>query len=525
MLTKMVGYFVGLVAAGLTVTALADVRLPGIFSDHMVLQRDQAVPVWGWAQPGEEITVKMGVAKATTTTGKDGRWMVKLAPQPMSAAPLTLTVAGRNTVTVQDVLLGDVWLCSGQSNMEFGLGGCNAPQDIEAAQFPTLRRIKFDHTTASKPADDIPGRWEVCTPQSAPGWTAVGFYFARRIQQETGVPIGLIDDNWGGTRIEPWIPPSGFEQVDSLAGILVDVTNRCQSYRAELGKALGPLEQWIGDARKALTAPGADIPVQPPVPGNPYNDASFPSSIYNAMIHPIVPFGLKGAIWYQGESNGGEGDEYYAKMRALIGGWRELWAQGDFPFYFVQLANFTQPNNDPAGGDGWARVRMAQLKSLEIPKTGMAVTIELADADNPNDIHPKNKFDVGERLALWALAKDYGKAGLVYSGPLYQSLKVEGNKARIFFTSVGSGLMVGKKEGRQPTIEDKTAKLKRFAIAGQDRKWFWADAVIDGATVVVSSPNVPAPVAVRYAYSMNPAGCNLYNREGLPASPFRTDDW
>ncbi|MGN6553147.1 MAG: sialate O-acetylesterase [Verrucomicrobiota bacterium] len=518
-------FFFGFVVVLLAATAEAEVRLPSIFSDHVVLQRDQALPVWGWADPGEQVTVTFGVAKAVVTTGKNGRWAVQLAPQPASSDPLTLTVSGRNTIVVQDVLLGDVWLCSGQSNMEFGLGGCNAKEDIEAAQFPTLRRIKFNHVTAEKPADQIPGRWEICTPQSAPGFTAVGFYFARRIQKETGVPIGLIDDNWGGTRIEPWIPPSGFEMEDSLAGIVADVKKREQSYRDDLGKALDPLEQWIVQARKALATNGAELPVQPQIPGNPYNDASFPSSLYNGMIHPIVPFGIKGAIWYQGESNGGEGDEYYAKMRALIGGWRKLWAQGDFPFYFVQLANFTQPNDDPAGGDGWARVRMAQLKSLEIPKTGMAVAIDLADADNPNDIHPKNKFDVGERLALWALARDYGKGGLVCSGPLYRSMKVEGDKVHISFASVGGGLMAARKEGREPAAEDASGKLKRFAIAGADRKWFWADAIIDGDTVIVSSPKVPAPVAVRYGYSMNPAGCNLYNREGLPASPFRTDNW
>ena len=240
------------------------------------------------------------------------------------------------------------------------------------------------------------------------------------------------------------------------------------------------------------------------------------------MINPVVPFGIKGAIWYQGESNGGEGDSYYHKMRALVNGWRKVWNQGDFSFYHVQLANWQKPNNEPAGGDGWAKVRMAQLQSLQIPNTGMAVTVDIGDA---GDIHPKNKFDVGERLALWALRDNYGKKDLVVSGPLYKSLKVEGNKIRVSFDHVGGGLIVGKKDGRNPTVEDKGGKLQRFAIAGEDKKWVWAEAVIDGPAVVVSSPDVPKPAAVRYAYSMNPEGCNLYNKEGLPASPFRTDVW
>jgi sialate O-acetylesterase len=243
------------------------------------------------------------------------------------------------------------------------------------------------------------------------------------------------------------------------------------------------------------------------------------------MIHPLVNFRIKGALWYQGESNGGEGDSYFFKKRALIGSWRHLWAEGDFPFYFVQLANFQKPNPDPAGGDGWARVRMAQSRCLTIPHTGMAVAIDLADADNPDDIHPKNKQDVGERLARWALAKDYGRKDVVCSGPLYKEMKVEGDRIRIVFDSTGSGLTAASKIGRAPILADPQGRLQGFAIAGEDRKWVWADATIDGASVLVASPAVPKPVAVRYAFTMNPAKANLYNKDGLPASPFRTDDW
>ena len=244
--------------------------------------------------------------------------------------------------------------------------------------------------------------------------------------------------------------------------------------------------------------------------------------MYNAMIHPLVRFPIKGALWYQGESNGGEGDGYCDKMRALIGGWRKQWGGGDFPFYFVQLANFQGANENPAGGDGWARVRAAQNKALAIPDTGMAVIIDIGEA---NDIHPRNKYDVGARLARWALARDYGQKDVVVSGPLFREMKIEGDKARLCFDHAAPGLMVGKKDGRAPAVENKDGKLRRFAVAGTDKVWQWAEAVIDGETVVVSSPKVKEPVAVRYAFSMNPEGANLYNREGLPASPFRTDNW
>ena len=249
------------------------------------------------------------------------------------------------------------------------------------------------------------------------------------------------------------------------------------------------------------------------------------SGMYNSMIHPFVHLPIKGALWYQGESNGGEGETYYDKMRALIGGWRKQWGQGNFPFYYVQLANFQAPSEDPAGGSGWAKLRDAQTKSLTIPNTGMAVITDTVPLAEKDDIHPKNNFDVGLRLARWALARDYGQKNLEVSGPLFKALKVEGNKARLAFDHTGTGLMIGKKDGRTPATAASGEKLKHFAIAGADKKWFWAEAVIDGNTVTVSSPEVKEPVAVRYAYQMNPDGANLYNKEGLPASPFRTDTW
>ena len=510
---------------GLVSLAQADVRLPRIFTDHMVLQRDVPVHVWGWAEPGEKVTVQFAGQTVTATASAKGAWMVKLAAMKASATPQELIVKGKNSITIADVLVGDVWICSGQSNMEFDMNGCNAPEDIAAANLPSIRHIKLDHRAMGQPDAEVVGQWSACTPDTVRGFTAVGFYFARRIQKETGVPIGLLNDNWGGTRIEPWVPLCGFDMVPSLTNIPAEVQQRSQQYRVDLGKQLEAMAKWIAGVKVALASPNATIPPQPPLPGDPMTDAGFPTTLYNGMISPVMHYAIKGAIWYQGEANGGEGDEYYDKMRALIGGWRKVWNQGEFPFYFVQLANFQKPNDNPEGGDGWAKVRMAQTKSLGIPKTGMAVAIDLADAGNPDDIHPKNKFDVGERLALWALAKDYGKTSLVYSGPLYKDMKAEGGKIRLSFDCAGSGLIVGRKEGLKPVVEDSGAKLKKFAIAGEDKKWCWADAVIEGKTVVVSSPQVPTPVAVRYAFSMNPDGCNLYNKEGLPASPFRTDNW
>ncbi len=506
-------------------TVVADVSVPAVFSDFMVLQRGMEVPVWGKAEAGEKVTVSFGGKEVSTEAGADGKWMVKLPAMEASAEGRELVVAGKNRLGIQDVLVGDVWMCSGQSNMEWSMGACDAAEDIAAADFPAIRRIKAGHVSLSRPTDVVPGKWEKCTPQSARGFTAVGFYFARKVHQEVGVPVGILDCNWGGTRIEPWTAPEGFAMVESLKGMAEEMKKREAAYRAEMGKRLDEVEAWIGKVREAVKTEDGEIPPQPQIPGNPAAGSGSPMALYNGMVHPMVPFGIKGALWYQGESNGGEGDEYFEKMRALVLGWRKVWGQGEFPFYFVQLANHEQPTDDPAGGNGWARHRMAQLRAMkEIPKAGMAVIIDVGEA---GDIHPKNKFDVGERLARWALNRDYGKTDVVVSGPIFDSASVEGDKVRVKFMaeSLGGGLMVGKKEGRKPTEGVKDGKLERFAVAGEDKKWVWAEAVIDGDSVVVSSPQVAAPVAVRYAYSMNPAGANLYNKEGLPASPFRTDGW
>ena len=464
------------------VAARADVRVSNLFGDNMVLQREMAVPIWGTADPGEAVTVKIGDAQASAQADAQGKWMVKLPAMQANAKPQELTISGKNTLTIKNVLVGDVWVCSGQSNMEFGLGGCNAPQDIAAANYPTLRRIKLDHRAVG-PARQArsPAAGRSALPAAQPGFTAVGFYFARRIQKETGA-AHRTDRRQLGRHADRAVDPALRLSTWSRRWRTSwgNRANACRPIASEMGKRSGGDGEVGCRGQAALATPDSQIPAQPQMPNNPLTDAGFPTTLYNGMIHPIAPYAIKGVLWYQGESNGGEGDEYYHKMRALVGGWRKVWNQGDFPFYFVQLANFQQPNQDPAGGDGWAKIRMAQFKSLQIPHTGMAVAIDLADADKPGDIHPKNKFDVGERLAVWALHDDYGKQDLVFSGPLYKSMKVEDGKIRVSFDFVGGGLMVGKKDGRNPTVEDQGGKFNCFAVAGEDKKWHWADAVIDG---------------------------------------------
>jgi len=465
-------------------SARADVKLASVFGDSMVLQRDLPVPVWGWADAGEAVTVTLGDQTKKTETKSDGKWRVTLDVLAANATGQSLTVQGKNTIALKDVLIGEVWICSGQSNMEWAVNGTlNAKEEVAAANHPQIRLFNVPgHHTSPVPKETCPGTWQVCAPDTVGGFSAVGYFFGRRLQQEVNVPIGLVGSNWGGTRIEPWTSPAGFQSVPELKAIADQVA----AYNKET-KVTG----------------------------------TSPSAIYNAMIHPLAPFAMRGAIWYQGESNGGEGESYFHKTQALVNGWRKLF-NPDLAFYWVQLADFQKPNQNPAGGDGWAKIREAQRKALGIKHTGMAVIIDIGQA---NDIHPRNKQDVGWRLAQWALHQTYGKKQIVPSGPLFKSQKVEGNAIRLAFDSVGGGLIVGKKEGLEPTKEVSDGKLARFAIAGSDKQWRWADATIDGDTVVVKSSDVANPVAVRYAYTMNPEGANLYNKEGIPASPFRTDDW
>ena len=354
----------------------------------------------------------------------------------------------------------------------------------------------------------------------------MGFYFARRVQKETGVPIGLLRSSVGGTNIELWMAQDTLMNTPALSAYGNQMRESLAEYRRELADVLFSVEEWTAACRKAEKA-AEPLPLPPEMPDFPFGEKGFRPrciTLHNGMIAPLVPFALRGVLWYQGENNAGsvaDGRQYIEKKRALLADWRNWFGDPELPFYFVQLAAWQNPSENPAGGDGWANFREAQRLCLTLPHTGMAVTTDIGDAA---DIHPKNKFDVGERLARWALVNQYGKK-IEPSGPLYRQLRVEGSKAIVEFDHTGAGLMVGRKVGLQPTVEENGASLRRFAIAGQDRTWFWAEAQIEGNTVVCTHPQVPHPVAVRYGFSMNPDGANLYNRDGLPASPFRSDSW
>lgn len=449
----------------------AEVRLPAVLTDHMVVQREKPILVWGWDDAGSEVVVSIGGHQAAAKADADGRWQVALPPHK-AGGPHSIKIKGTSELTLTDVLVGEVWLCSGQSNMEWTVNNSNNPkEEVAAANHPQIRHIKIPHVPADQPQSDVSSQgWQVCSPQTAGNFTAVGYYFGRKLQQELEVPIGLIGSNWGGTRIEPWTPPEGFRAVPALKN--------------------------IADNLKDFPAKNKEGRI---------NHQS-PLALYNGMISPLLPYPIRGAIWYQGESNNGEGMLYFEKMKALVAGWRSVWNNPEMPFYFVQLAPFKY------GGDPTrlAGIWEAQTKALEIPHTGMAVTVDIG---NVKDIHPRNKQDVGKRLALWALAKDYGMKDVAYSGPLYRGMKVDGNKVVLSFDHVGDGLV---SRDDQP--------LSWFTVAGDNKAFVEAKAEIVGDTIVVSSDSVEKPVAVRFGWHQE-AEPNLSNSHGLPASPFRTDAW
>ncbi|MBA7470442.1 hypothetical protein ES707_05728 [subsurface metagenome] len=488
--------------------ALADVRLPAVISDNMVLQGNKKVSIWGWAKPGEEVMV--GVSwhsmKWAVTADKDGKWMFKMN-SPKTGGPYEMTITGKNTITIKNIMVGEVWVCSGQSNMQMSVqASANAEQEISAANYPNIRLFTVTRKVATEPQSDCVGSWTLCSPQTVPGFSAVAYYFGRELHKKLDIPIGLIHTSWGGTPSEAWTRREILEKEADAAPILA----RYDDVVAKYPQAKKEHEQKIVEWKKAVEkakAEGEKMPRRPGAPRGPEHPHS-PAGLYNAMIAPLIPYGIGGAIWYQGESNASRAYQYRKLFPAMIKNWRNDWGQGKFPFLFVQLANFMAVDTEPADSM-WAELREAQLMTLDLPNTGMAVIIDIGEA---NDIHPKNKQDVGKRLALWALAGSYGKK-LVYSGPIYKSMKIEDDKVILYFEHVGGGLIAA---GDEP--------LKSFAIAGADRKFVWADAKINGDNIVVSSGEVSAPAAVRYAWADNPV-CNLYNEEGLPASPFRTDSW
>jgi sialate O-acetylesterase len=495
-------------------TVFADVSLPAVICDNMVLQRGRASAIWGWAEPGEKVSVKGSWQWfwASTSADADGRWNVNVLP-PRAAGPYEITIHGRNTITIKNVLVGEVWVCSGQSNMQWSVqASANAQEEVAAAKYPQIRLFYVKREVADEPKSNCTGNWVECRPETVPGFSAVAYFFGRELHKELGVPVGLIHTSWGGTPAEAWTRRGELEKESDFAPILKRSADSIARYPQAKADYEKKLEAWKEAAKKAKEA-GTKEPRRPRGPSSPLNSHT-PAALYNAMIAPLIPYGIQGAIWYQGESNAGRAYQYRKLFPAMITNWREDWGQGDFQFLFVQLANFMAVKPDPCDS-AWAELREAQSMTLRLPNTGMAVIIDIGEAD---DIHPKNKQDVGKRLALWALAKTHGKK-LVYSGPIYESMRVAGSKIVLSFEHVGGGLVAGCGE-RASAGEP----LKGFAIAGEDRKFVWADAIIEGDTIVVSSDKVAEPVAVRYAWADNPV-CNLYNKEGLPASPFRTDDW
>ena len=495
----------------LVAAASAEVRLPALFGDNMVIQADKPVPVWGWAEPGETITV---AACGKTVTGKaaaDGRWQVCL-PATKPGGPMEITIKdATSSRTLANVLVGEVWIGSGQSNMEWSVDRSLDPEkEIAAARYPKIRLFVVEHKTSDKPEQDCKGEWVECSPESVGRFSAVAYFFGRELHKELGVPVGLIKTAWGGTPAESWISGEALQSQPSLKPLLERWEQQIANYPKVEPVLKKNYEQQLERWKKAVAKARAEkkpIPRGPQPPQDPKDSPHRPANLYNGMIAPLLPCAFRGAIWYQGESNVSRAWQYRTIFPLMICDWRDRWSQGNFPFGLVQLAPFRYGGQDPAS---CAELREAQALVLKtLPATGMAVTTDIGDV---RDIHPKNKQEVGRRLALWALATAYGR-DVVYQGPTYKSMAVEGGKIRVRFDHAESGLV---------TRDGKPADW--FTIAGADQKFCPATAEIQGETIVVSSPEVTRPVAVRFGWN-DTAEPNLANKTGLPAPQFRTDSW
>ncbi|SHE44606.1 sialate O-acetylesterase [Mariniphaga anaerophila] len=633
--------------AGVNFNAEADVKLPRIFSSNMVLQQGIDIPFWGWADRGERIEITFAGNTVRTRADAEGKWKLEL-PEQDYGGPYKVIIKGKNTIELDNVMVGEVWICSGQSNMEWRVEQSNnAEEEVAAVEYPEIRLFTVPKAVSQFPGDDISdGAWEQCTPETVGGFSAVGYFFGRDLYQELQVPVGLIHTSWGGTVAETWISPNsiaddpdfsakmielqqmnmesyrqarldkvkallggeiptqdlgmvdgkpvwaaidfddsdwqsikapmyweyqGYVDIDGIGWYRKEVQLDEEATQTELMLHLGKVDdsditffngieigrtenkydenrvytidkKYLKTGKNVIAVRVDDTGGNGGIWGDPENQLlvsenekivisgdwkfriskadvssvnlgpnSYPTLLFNAMINPIVPYGIKGAIWYQGESNADRAKQYQRIFPALITDWRNHWQLGDFPFLFVSLANFTQPPLLPGESD-WAELREAQTKTLALPNTGMALAIDIGEAD---DIHPRNKQDVGKRLALNAFKVAYGK-DIVYSGPMYKSVEFTNGKAYVSFAETGSGL----------EAKDKYGYLKGFSVAGADRVFHWAKAeIVDDKTVVVYSEAVSNPVAVRYGWANNPDDVNLYNREQLPANPFRTDDW
>lgn len=629
----------------LAVAGYAQIRLPKILNDNMVLQRNKSITLWGWSSPKEKLTVEFNKQRKSIAADATGSWRVALAPEA-AGGPYQLSFKGKNTITLNNILVGEVWVCSGQSNMEWRVANTqHAEQEIKDANYPQIRQFVVEKSVSAKPEVDVKGGdWKICSPETAENFTAVGYFFARELYNKLKVPIGLINTTWSGTHSETWTSKEAFEQSaefkEMIAGMpILDLVLLAKKKNDELMAKLNGMniilpasgiEKWkdlsFDDARwntmalpdlwehqnledidgiiwfrKSVTLSAGDAGKEATLElcmiddsdetfvngtkvgatKNKYNEQrlykipagilkegkntiavrvedtgggggiygevknlkltiagnaaialegnwlfniesltagasaigpnTYPTLLFNAMLNPLTNFSIEGVIWYQGESNSGRAYQYRTAFPLMITDWRKHFNQGDFPFYFVQLASFNADHGNSEHGSTWAELREAQTMTLSLPNTGMAVTTDIGEA---NDIHPRNKQDVGKRLAAIALNKVYG-SDIVYGGPLYKAMKVEGNKIRVSFTQIGSGLMT----------KDKYGYVKGFEIAGADKKFYYAQARIEGNEIVVFVDAVAAPVAVRFAWADNPEDANLFNKEGFPACPFRTDSW
>lgn len=492
----------------------AEVHLPAQFSDHMVIQRGVSVPIWGKAEPGEEVRVSIAGKEFLTTADHDGSWKTALTPI-QAEGPHELLIQGKNTLRVTDVLAGEVWLASGQSNMDFTVartdkyyfaGTAGAEAEIAAANYPKMRMFTADWTMRDQPQQDVVGQWKVCTPENVREFSAVAYFFARDLHDALKTPIGIITCTYGASTAQAWTSREALSAQATLKPFLEkfdEAVSRFAADEAAKGKYAQALERWKTAVESAAETK-AKAPRQPKNP-DPIQDQHNPTVLFNGMIAPVIPYAIRGVIWYQGESNTADAKIYPLMQKTLIEDWRARWGDGSLPFYLVQLANHHAPSVEP-GNSRLATMREAQAEALALPSTGMAVTIDIGDE---KDVHPRNKQDVGNRLARIALAKSYQQL-IESSGPVFDSKEVVGDSMRLRFQHADG-------------LHAKGGALKQFAIAGSDGRFVWAEAKIQDGLVVVRSPEVPLPTSVRYAWADNPDGCNLYNSTGLPAVPFRTD--
>lgn len=513
-------------------SVLANVKLNAIFSDHMVVQRETNIPIWGWADANEAIAIETSWGeKANTITAADGTWKVKLKT-PKAGGPFTITISGKNIIIINDVLSGEVWLCTGQSNMDFALekftNDSKDPKfqplveyirnEVATANDDNIRHIEvLQNTSLFEKQTDFKGKWLSATPKQVNKISATGYFFAKELRKQLNVPIGLVECSWGGTRVQPWMSEETFLSDKNLK----------EYYEASRKESIETIAKFDApgyvdtdyEQKLAVWKEKGSKDPKPKPATHPTKDMQLPATLYNGMLNAIIPYAIKGAIWYQGESNGVYmSNEYEDYFSAMIKGWRKDWNQGDFSFYWVQLAGCKRA--DDAADKGWATVNDKLRRSLKLPNTGMAVLYDIGEAD---DIHPHNKMDAGKRLALWALKKDYKIAVPAVSGPLYQSFSIKNNKIEIQFTEVGSGLMVGQKHLLENTISV-NEPLKWFEILGEDGKWKTAEAtILSPNKIQVWNTTVANPIQVRYAWAGDPEGANLYNKEGLPAAVFTTE--